>query len=147
MSAPTKVQNLANHARFVPGFHFLTGTLTLVVFGWTMYRLVTQGTADAGLGALIGFVVLAQFFYLRAFPLAVQDRLIRLEERIRLEKLLPAELQSRIPSFSADQLIGMRFGSDAELPALAKKVLDGNIMNRKAIKALVINWRADEMRA
>ncbi|MES2176276.1 MAG: DUF6526 family protein [Gemmatimonadota bacterium] len=146
MSAQTADQNLANHARYVPGFHFVTGSLTIVVFGWTLYRAATIRTSTEVLGALIGVVLLAQFWYLRAFPLAVQDRLIRLEERLRLEKLLP-ELQSQHAAFTADQLIALRFASDAELPSLAKKVLDEKITTRSQVKALIKDWRADNMRA
>ena len=147
MSAPTTAQSFDRHARWVPGYHLVTGSLTVIVFGWTLYRLATQRSADALLGATLGFVVLAQFFYLRAFPLAVQDRLIRLEERLRLERLLPAEMKATIPQFTANQLIGMRFASDGELPAIAKKVFEGRIGKRKEVKALVVNWRGDHMRA
>jgi hypothetical protein len=147
MSTSVAEQNLSNHARFVPGFHFVTGTLTLVVLGWTLYRAATLQTSDALVGALIGIVLVAQFWYLRAFPLRVQDRLIRLEERLRMQTILPPDLQRRCEALTAGQLIALRFASDAELPALAQKVLDERITNRKAIKSLVVNWRPDHMRA
>ncbi len=147
MTSPKSGQHFASHARWVPGYHFLTGTLTIVVFGWSMYRLVTQRSADTVFGAMLGFSLLAQGYYLRAFPLAVQDRLIRLEEHLRLERLLPADMKSLIPRFSSEQLIAMRFASDEELPALAKKVLDGGVSQRKSVKAMVQNWRPDHMRA
>jgi hypothetical protein len=77
----------------------------------------------------------------------VQNRLIRLEMRLRLAGLLPADLQSRIGEFTLDQLISMRFASDAELPALARKVLDDKMSDRKAIKQMVKDWQADWLRA
>jgi hypothetical protein len=147
MSAPTKVQTLGNHARYVPGFHFVTGTLTLVIVLWSLYRFATARTMGAFILVLVGLVLLGQFFYLRAFPLAVQDRLICLEERLRLARVLPPELSARADSLSADQLIALRFASDAELPALVKKVLDQNIRARADIKSLVVDWRPDHMRA
>ncbi len=147
MSDPTKVQNFKSHARYVPGFHFVTGGLTIVVLGWMVYRLITLRTSADVLGVLIGIVLLMQFIYLRGFPLAVQDRLIRLEERLRMDQLLPPDLRSRRDEFTPSQLIALRFASDAELPALAKKVLAERITDRSAIKALIVNWRADHMRA
>jgi hypothetical protein len=147
MSTPQDSQSATNHTRLVPGFHFVAGTLTIVLLGWTLYRLVTVRSLDALLGALIGVLLMLDFYYIRAFPLAVQDRLIRLEERLRLASLLPRELQARAGEFTAEQLIGLRFASDGELPALAARTLNERIGTRAAIKALVVNWRADHMRA
>ncbi len=140
-------QNAANHARYVPGFHFITGSLTIVAFVWSLKRAVSLQTSDSLLTALICVALLGQFWYTRAFPLAVQDRLIRLEERLRLARLLPADMQARCEEFTSDQLIGMRFASDAELPALAKKVLDENLATRAGIKSQIKTWRPDHMRA
>ncbi len=81
------------------------------------------------------------------FALTVQDRVIRLEERLRFERLLPEDLKARIPEFTVAQLVSLRFASDAELPALARKVLSDNLTDRKTIKKLVQNWRADHLRA
>jgi hypothetical protein len=77
----------------------------------------------------------------------VQDRVIRLEMRLRLAGVLPADLQARIPEFTVDQLVSLRFASDAELPGLARKVLDDKIADRKAIKQLIKEWQADYLRA
>ena len=85
-------------------------------------------------------------FLARIFALGVQDRVIRLEERLRFERLLPDDLKPRIGEFTIDQLVSLRFASDAELPALARTVLDGKVNSRKAIKKMVQNWRADYQR-
>ncbi len=77
----------------------------------------------------------------------VQDRVIRLEMRLRLAGLLPADLQARIQELTVDQLVSLRFASDAELPGLTRKVLDDKITDRKSIKKLVKDWQADWMRA
>ncbi len=85
--------------------------------------------------------------YSRMFALTVQDRVIRLEMTLRLEKLLPADLKPRIGELTVNQFASLRFASDAELPALARKVLDEKLDDRKAIKQLIKEWRADELRA
>ena len=146
MSSPTE-QNLSNHARYVPGFHFVTGTLVLLNLGWTIYHLYVMRTGSAVEGVAVGVILLSLFWYLRAFPLSVQDRLIRLEERLRLSRLLPADMQSRCDDLTADQLIGLRFASDTEIPELVTKVLNDRIATRADVKKLIKQWRPDYMRA
>jgi len=79
--------------------------------------------------------------------LKVQDRVIRLEERLRFERALPAELHPRIGEFTIDQLVALRFASNAELPELARRVLEEKLVNRKEIKKLIKTWRPDFVRA
>ena len=145
--ANSEPQTFANHARFVPGYHFLTFGLVLINIGWSIYRLVKLPSVDAavmlGVAIALGFV----FFYARTFPLTVQDRLIRLEERLRMADILPADLKPRIAHFTPAQLIALRFASDNELPTLARRVLDDGLADRKAIKRLITSWRADHLRA
>ncbi len=83
----------------------------------------------------------------RMMAMTVQDRVIRLEERLRMRALLPADLQPRIDEFAVAQLVSLRFASDEELPALAREVLEKRIEDRKAIKQMVKRWRADHLRA
>ena len=147
MTASAPAQHAKSHAKFVPGFHYVTGLLTISIVGIALYRLATLHTFDSVLGALVSIVLLLQFTYIRSFPLAVQDRVIRLEERLRLRALLPADLQSHADEFTTNQLIGMRFASDSELPALARRVLSEKISDRSVIKQMVTNWRADHQRA
>ena len=85
-------------------------------------------------------------FFARVFPLGVQDRVIRLEERMRMERLFADDLKSRIGEVTTEQMIGLRFASDAELADLVRKVLDEGISDRKTIKQSVKNWRADNQR-
>jgi len=93
----------------------------------------------------IAFVILV--LYARLFTLTVQDRVIRLEMRMRLERLLPADLRSRIPEFTVAQLISLRFAGDEELATLARQVLDEKLNDRKSIKRRIKNWQADLLRA
>ena len=141
-------QNLANHVRWVPGFHFFLMPVMALNFGWSIYRLkVANFSLDAFVGVLVAAALVALALYARLFAIAVQNRVIRLEERMRLERLLPTDLNPRIAEFTCRQLIAMRFADDAELPALARKVLADNIQEGKAIKQMVQTWRPDYQRA
>lgn len=141
-------QNFANHTRWVPGFHYFVMPVMALNLGWSIYRLrVANFSLDAFVGLLVAAAFVGLTLYARLFALAVQNRVIRLEERMRLEKLLPEDLKPRIAEFTCRQLIAMRFASDAELPALARKVLADNIQGGKAIKQMVQTWRADYLRA
>jgi hypothetical protein len=140
-------QNFANHAKFVPPFHFVAMPVFVVNLGLSIYRLFKLGlTFEVIFGVLLSLALIILFFSSRLFALKVQDRVIRLEERLRYERLLAADLKPRIGEFSIDQLISLRFASDAELPGLARKVLDERLTDRKAIKQLVKNWKADNLR-
>jgi hypothetical protein len=77
----------------------------------------------------------------------VQDRVIRLEMRLRLERLLPPELRSRVSEFTVPQLVSLRFAGDDELPVLARQVLEEKLSDRKTIKRRIKNWQADFLRA
>jgi hypothetical protein len=93
----------------------------------------------------VALVVLV--FSARLFALAVQDRIIRLEERLRYAQVLPADLQARTGELAIEQIVSLRFASDAELPVLTRKVLDEKLTERKAIKQLIQNWKPDYLRA
>jgi hypothetical protein len=140
-------QNFENHARLVPAYHVVAFPLLAINFFYALYRVVT----DFSWGGLVAFgtavALVAFFFVARVMSLTVQDRVIRLEERLRMRELLPADLQPRIADFTVKQLVALRFASDAELSALARKVLDEKIEDQKAIKTLIVNWRADHQRA
>jgi len=141
-------QNFSNHVRWVPGFHLFVMPVMALNFGWSIYRWKVAGfSLDAFINVLTAAALIMLMLYARQFALKVQDRVIRLEERMRLEKLLPADLKPRIEEFTSGQLVAMRFACDAELPALARKVLADNIQGGKAIKQMVQTWRADYLRA
>lgn len=141
-------QNFANHTKFVPQFHFFVLPVLLVNFGWSIYRCKTLGFSfDGFLGVAVAIALVLGFTNARNFALRVQDRVIRLEEQSRCERLLPADLRPRIAEFTPAQFVALRFASDAELPLLARKVLDEKLEDRKAIKQLVKNWKPDYLRA
>jgi hypothetical protein len=146
MSEPQ--QNLANHARYVPAYHIFVFGVFLLNFGWSIYRWKQAGySLDGFVSLLVAAALIVLFFCARIFALTVQDRVIRLEERLRYERLLPADLKPRIGEFTVNQLVSLRFASDDELPGLARKVLDEKLNERKAIKQLINNWKPDHLRA
>jgi hypothetical protein len=120
----------------------------LINFGWSIYRWKVAGFSFDGFERmLLAAALVVGFIGVRTMALRVQDRVIRLEEQLRYERVLPAGLKPRIGEFTVDQLISLRFASDAELPALARRVLDDKIDQRKAIKQMVKSWRPDYLRA
>jgi len=141
-------QNFANHTKFLPPFHFFVLPVMFINFGWSIYQWKVTGFSLDGLErVLLAAALLVGFISARTMALKVQDRVIRLEEQLRYERVLPADLKARIAEFTVAQLISLRFASDAELPALARSVLDNKIDQRKAIKQMVKNWRPDYLRA
>jgi hypothetical protein len=140
-------QSLENHARMLPAYHYVASPLFLINFLYAAYQVVANPSLATAVGLALAVALVLLLFVARAMALTVQDRVIRLEERLRMRALLPAELQGRIDEFSVKQLVALRFAGDAELPALARKVLDEKIEDQKAIKQMVKNWRADYLRA
>jgi hypothetical protein len=140
-------QTYANHARFIPAYHMVAGPILLVYFVWCAYRAATAPGAGTVISLLLSIALIIMFLFARVMALTVQDRVIRLEMRLRMRELLPADLLPRIPEFTPKQLVALRFASDAELPALARKVLDERLTDLKVIKQLVRDWQADTLRA
>jgi hypothetical protein len=140
-------QNFKNHSKFVPGFHYFVLPILLINLGWTVHNAWQVLNPTTEMQVLLAAALFVGFGLTRSFALRVQDRVIRLEMHLRLERLLSADMRVRIPEFTLGQLVSLRFASDAELPALARKVLDEKLENRAAIKKLVTNWQADNLRA
>ena len=145
--AEPKTQTYANHRRYVPLFHFVLAGILLANVVITGRHVYYQGiTRHVMWEIVMALALVLIFLFMRAFPVAVQDRVIRLEETLRLQRLAP-DLASRASEFTPEQFIGLRFASDEELPALARKVLDERIASRDAIKKMVKSWRGDFLRA
>ncbi|HXY00643.1 MAG TPA: DUF6526 family protein [Candidatus Limnocylindrales bacterium] len=141
-------QNYSNHVRWVPTFHFFVMPVLLLNFAWSIDRLVRGWfTWDALIRVLTALALVVLMFHARLFALRVQDRVIRMEERQRMSRLLPDDLKPRIEEFSPVQLVALRFASDGELPDLACKVLTDKITDPKTIKQMVKQWRGDYLRA
>ncbi len=148
MSEARPQQNFANHTKFVPAFHFFVLPVLLVnlvqaVLQWRR-ELWSVGGA---IWVLTSVALLVGFLLSRLFAATVQDRVIRLEEQLRYQRVLPADLLARASELSVGQIVSLRFASDGELAGLVRKVLDEKLEDRKAIKRLIQNWRADYLRA
>ena len=141
-------QSFENHGKYVPAFHFFAVPVFVANFIWSLFRLKQLEISFAGIfGVIFAAALLVLVFEARLFALAVQDRVIRLEERMRYAQVLPADLQARAGELTIGQIVSLRFASDAELPTLARKVLDEKLTERKAIKQLIKTWRPDYQRA
>ncbi len=145
--AQEKPQSFANHTRIVPPYHMVAFPILVINLLWSAYRAVRNFSPDTVVSLLLAFALVIIFLFARLFTLTVQDRVIRLEMRLRLEKLLPADLQPRIPEFTVSQLVALRFASDEELPSLARRVLTEHIIERKVIKQMIQKWNPDHLRA
>ncbi|MGA3131695.1 MAG: DUF6526 family protein [Terracidiphilus sp.] len=138
-------QNLKNHARFDPPYHFF---LTFVFLANVVVSIVYAVHHFCFYSAWLVVLSLAAFvalFKMRLYPLKVQDRVIRLEERMRLQALAPAAWHTQIYRLSEDQLVALRFAADDEVVELAKQALEHNL-NRKQIKQRIKSWRPDNWR-
>ncbi len=144
--AQTEPQTYANHTRTVPVYHYIALPLLLLNFLWAGYRLVTGFSLDAAVALLLALALLIVALFGRVFALGNQDRIIRLEERLRLQAVLPADLAPRIGELTTRQLIALRFASDGELPDLVRRVLDGELGDQRAIKQAITTWRPDHNR-
>jgi len=141
-------QDFATHRKFVPGYHYVTWGILVINLIWSLFRLVRPLAPlfDRLLNVAVAVALLLLAWYLRTFPLKAQDRVIRLEETLRLERLLPPDLRPRIGELRPGQLIALRFAGDEELPELTRTVLDRGTMTPDEIKKMVRSWRADHLR-
>jgi uncharacterized protein DUF6526 len=140
-------QDYKNHIRLFPPYHFFVLPVFLInvfVSGWLLYRTPSR------LGVWQVVVAVALFLgalTARVMALAVQDRVIRLEMRLRFRELLPPDLQARIPVITREQCVALRFASDAELPGLVRRVVAGELKSQADIKREITHWQADYLRA
>jgi hypothetical protein len=139
-------QTYSNHTKWDPKFHFFASPLFFINLGYRLYMIdALDGAPDAIWDAIFAVALLVALFSVRLYSLKVQDRLIRLEERLRLQAVLPEAMRPRIHELTVPQLVGLRFASDAELPALVEKVLATG-MGTKEIKKSIQTWRPDDFR-
>lgn len=144
--AENVTQTYANHTRWHPPFHFFLGPGSMVLLILTIINVVRRyHQLNAWILLLIGVLFLVAVFLIRTNALRVQDRLIRLEERLRLQAVLSGELRSRIGELTESQLIALRFASDQEVSALVERTLSAK-MPARDIKKAIVTWRADTFR-
>lgn len=141
----TRPQSLKNHARFDPAYHFLLALVLLLNLAFSVFHFIRHLSFYTGWLVVLSVAAIVLLFRLRQYPLKVQDRVIRLEERLRLQALAPGEWHTQIYRLTEDQLIALRFASDDEVVTLARQALEENL-TRKQIKERIRSWRADDWR-
>lgn len=140
------VQNFENHIRHDKMAYFYIATL-LMTFILAAVALFVENDRILIVAVLMNtFATLLLSANARGYGVKVQDRVVRLEMRLRLKEVLGGDPQGRIKDFTLSQLVGLRFASDAELPELSRKVLDENITSSKQIKQMVTDWQPDHLR-
>ena len=146
MAAEQPQQTYASHVKKLPGPYLFASIVLAANVIATSANLVLHPSLAAGFLVLVALALGIVQWYVRTNSQVVQNRVIRLEERLRLERLLPPELRPRIPELELGQLVALRFASDAELPELVRQVLDEGLTDRDAIKRRVRDWRPDYLR-
>ena len=141
------LQSYSHHRRFVPLFHFFALPVILLYVIYMIIHTVRHFAWSNLAEVAFGVAVLTFALATRGMVITVQDRLIRLEMRLRLSQLLPAETKARIDELRPGQLVALRFASDGELPALVARVLAGEFAGTEAIKRAITAWQADRLRA
>jgi hypothetical protein len=142
-----RTQTLANHTKYDWKFHYVCVPLFFLNLVYRVYELVAiEPGLDTIWDAIFALALIMALYTARINTLKVQDRVIRLEERLRLQALLPDTLRCRISELTESQLIALRFASDAEVPGLVEQVMKQNL-DAKQIKKLIQSWRPDHFRA
>ena len=138
-------QNFPNHTRFDPKFHFVLAPILVANFIWAIWRLVQMPHIYNLWAVVLGGTFILWLLTTRLYALKVQDRLIRLEERLRIVPLLPATVKARWGELTESQLVALRFASDGEVGSLAERAINEKL-EQKAIKQAIQVWRADHFR-
>jgi hypothetical protein len=144
MAQPT--QTYGSHRRWIPMFHFFAVPVLLINVIVTAVQFVRDPRPIMAWSVVVALALFLGIVLLRFMPLRAQDRVIRLEERGRLERLVPNDLRGRVGELTPDQLIAIRFAPDDEVPDLTRRALNGELKTQSDIKRAIKNWRADHLR-
>ena len=140
------VQNYGNHRRWNAPWHFVVVPILLLNAVIAIVLLVRAPSRSTVWAAVMALTLAVGLALLRRMALRVQDRVIRLEERLRLNRLMPGR-HEEIEELSREQLIAIRFASDAEVPHMLDRITGGEIRTQDEIKRAIQHWRADHLRA
>lgn len=139
-------QNYKNHARWLPAFHFFVLPVFLVNVVYVARLALGDPSLSTGFALLVALALFMTALLARTQALKAQDRVIRLEMRLRLREVLPPDLHPRIIELTPEHMIGLRFASDGELPELVRQALAGTLTTTKSVKEAVKDWQADHLR-
>lgn len=137
-------QRLENHARYVPLYHFVLGALLFLNFGHETLAL-RHYSPEVLFRWIVALALVLASIYARLFALAAQNRVIRLELRLRVRELAP-DVQGRFDELNVEQVVALRFAGDGELAALTREVLEGRLRTGVEIKRRITDWKADHWR-
>jgi hypothetical protein len=139
-------QTLASHRRWIPMWHFFAIPVLVANVIVVAIYFARDPRFINGWALVVAIALLTGILLSRTMPLRAQDRIIRLEERSRLERLLPGDLRGRVGDLTASQLIAIRFAPDDEVPDLTRRALSGELKSQGDIKRAIRNWRSDHLR-
>ena len=142
----TRTQTYATHRRYHPIFHFIGVPILSINILVKLLQAVRFPSLAAAWEVIVAIALVIAIVLARSYALTVQNRVIRNEERARLERCLPDDLRARVDELKTSQLIALRFCSDEELPEIMREVLSGELSDRNEIKRRIKNWRADWLR-
>jgi hypothetical protein len=143
---PDHPQTYATHRRYHALFHFIGVPILSINAVMKLVHAVRFPSWIAAWEVVVAAALIIAIFLARAYALTVQNRVIRLEEKLRLQRCLPEELRTRIDELKTNHLIALRFCCDDELPEIMRAVLSGELNDRNAIKKRIKNWRPDWLR-
>ena len=139
-------QNFANQRRWVPVYHYFASP---IIYGYALYAIwlaISVPGLTETVHAVWALAVAVLTLSARAMSLRLQNRLIRLEMRLRMKEILPAALNERAKVLTIRQLVALRFASDAELPGLVERTLKGDFARPVDIKRAITDWQGDYRR-
>ena len=139
-------QNYSNHTKFLPLFHFVVIPLLALNFFSQLVRLFMAPSWAMGFWTLLSITLILLALASRLMAITVQDRVIRLEERLRYQRLLSPEIAEKASNLDVGEIIALRFASDDELPGLVERTINREFAKPKDIKLAVKNWRGDHLR-
>jgi hypothetical protein len=139
-------QTYRNHARYRPPFHYFVLPVLLANVIITARHLIREPSVASGWQVVLALALFVGILMGRVHALTAQDRLIRLEQQLRLARILPPDLQGTVAQLAPRHLIGLRFASDAEVPGLIRRILAGELDKTNDIKKAVQDWQPDYLR-
>ncbi|PYP54071.1 MAG: hypothetical protein DMD39_02835 [Gemmatimonadetes bacterium] len=139
-------QTYGTHRRFIPAYHFFALPVLFINIIVTAVRFSHDPRAMTAWQVVVALALFTAILLLRFMSVRAQDRIIRLEERTRLERLVPGDLRGRVADLTPSQLVALRFAPDDEVPELTRRALNGELKTQGDIKRAIRNWRADHLR-